>query len=38
MFFPTILTYGYLSMHNLFSLPHLPIRQTKGKEQLVDYS
>jgi hypothetical protein len=27
-----------MSMHNLFSLPCLPTRQTKGKDPLVDYS
>jgi hypothetical protein len=25
-------------MHNLFSLPRLFVRQTKGKDPLVDYS
>ncbi len=27
-----------MSMQNLFSMPHLLARQTKGKEPLVDYS
>jgi len=25
-------------MHNLFSLLHLPTRQTKGKKSIIDYS
>lgn len=27
-----------LSMHNIFALPQLPIRQTRGNEPLVDHS
>jgi hypothetical protein len=27
-----------MKIHNLLSLPHLPTKQTKGKESLVDYS
>ncbi len=32
------LTQKSLKIHNLPSLPHLPTKQTKGKEPLVDYS
>jgi hypothetical protein len=32
------LTQESMRMHNLMSLPCLPIRHTKGKEPLVDYS
>jgi hypothetical protein len=27
-----------LAFSNLLSLPHLPIRKARGREQLVDYS
>ncbi len=27
-----------MKLHNLLSLPHLPLRCTRGKELLVDYS
>jgi hypothetical protein len=27
-----------MRIHNLLSLPHLPAKQTKGRELLVDYS
>jgi len=27
-----------MRIHNLLSLPHLPTKQTKGKESSIDYS
>ncbi len=34
---PLTLTQKSMKIHNLLSLPHLPTKQPKGKEPLVDY-
>jgi hypothetical protein len=35
---PPNLTQEATRLHNLLSLLHLPIRRTRGKEPLIDYS